>query len=362
MASDTGDRPVAGVDYPRSTAEFLSWFRSDVDCLDYLQWLRWPDGFICPRCAGVGGWPIRDGRWCCRSCDARTSVTAGTIFDRTRMPLTVWFHACWLFATQKDGISAQGLQRSLEISSYPTAWAMLHRLRTVCVRPGRDRLSGTVEVDETYIGGEEPGLRGGRAKGKKVLVGVAVERKQPKGFGRARMVVLADATGASMREFVSENVEPGSTVVTDGLSSYFPAVRDDYVHERIVGAKSELPGVHRVASLCKRWLLGTHQGSVEAEHLAGYLNEFVFRFSRRTSRHRGLLFFRLLHLAVDHDPVRYRELVTNPEPKKKPPRPPTHLGRTPSVERPPVSRPWRSRAPIPLAELVTEKPDKRNVG
>ena len=271
-------------------------------------------------------------------------MTAGTIFDKTRTPLTVWFHACWLFATQKDGISAQSLQRALEIGSYPTAWAMLHRLRSVCVRPGRERLSGTVEVDETYIGGEEPGLRGGRQKGKKVLVGVAVERRQPTGFGRARMVVLADATGKTMQALVSEHIESGSTVVTDGLSSYFPAVRGRYTHERIVGAKKELPGVHRVASLCKRWLLGTHQGSVEPEHLQGYLNEFVFRFSRRTSHSRGLLFYRLLQLAVDHDPVRYRQLVANPKPKKTPPRPPGRRGHPPSVERPAADRPWRAGA------------------
>jgi transposase-like protein len=271
-------------------------------------------------------------------------VTAGTIFDRTRTPLTVWFHACWLFATQKDGISAQSLQRALEIGSYPTAWAMLHRLRAVCVRPGQDRLSGKVEVDETYIGGEEPGLRGGRQKGKKVLVAVGVERKQPKGFGRARMVALTDASGESLGRFVSDHIEPGSIVVTDGFASYPPATRAHYGHERIVGAKKELPGVHRVASLCKRWLLGTHQGSVEPEHLQGYLNEFVFRFSRRTSRSRGLLFYRLLQLAVDHDPVRYRQLVASPKPKKTPPRPPTRRGHPPSVERPAADRPWRSGA------------------
>lgn len=355
-------RPKTGVDFPRSTGEFLSWFPSDGDCLDYLLWLRWPDGFVCPRCGGVGGWPIRDGRWCCKSCEARTSVTAGTIFDRTRTPLTVWFHACWLFATQKDGISAQSLQRALEIGSYQTAWAMLHRLRSVCVRPGRERLSGTVEVDETYIGGVEPGLRGGRQKGKKVLVGVAVEQRRPKGFGRARMIVLPDATGETMRDFVSDNIEPGSTVVTDGLASYFPATRASYTHERIVGAKAELPGVHRVAALCKRWLLGTHQGSVEPEHLQGYLNEFVFRFSRRTSGNRGLLFLRLMQLAVDHDPVRYRELVARPRPRKTPPLPPGSYSHPPSVERPLAGRPWRTRAVISSPEPRAGESDKTPVG
>ena len=161
--------------YPRSTGEFQSWFATDADCLDYLDWLRWPAGFVCPECGHPGGWLVADGRYKCAACGKRTSVTAGTLFDRRRTPLTVWFAACWMFATAKDGVSALSLQRSLEIGSYPTAWAMLHRLRQVLVRPGRDRLAGRVEVDETYIGGEEPGLRGGRARGKKVLTGIAVE-------------------------------------------------------------------------------------------------------------------------------------------------------------------------------------------
>jgi len=157
--------PRAGAHYPRSTGEFLAWFGTDEDCLDYLEWLRWPGGFTCQSCGHADGWRLGDGRFECAACHRRTSVTAGTIFDRTRTPMTVWFTACWLFATQKDGISAQSLQRSLEIGSYPTAWAMLHRLRSVLVRPGRDRLSGTVQVDETFIGGDEPGLAGGRARG-----------------------------------------------------------------------------------------------------------------------------------------------------------------------------------------------------
>ncbi|EQD39703.1 hypothetical protein B1A_16757, partial [mine drainage metagenome] len=146
--------PLSGVHYPRSTAEFQAWFRTDADCLDYLEWLRWPEGFVCPECSHAGGCRLADGRFQCAGCGGRTSTTAGTIFDRTRTPLTVWFSACWLFATQKDGVSALSLQRALEIGSYQTAWAMLHRLRSVLVRPGRERLTGTVEVDETFIGGE----------------------------------------------------------------------------------------------------------------------------------------------------------------------------------------------------------------
>jgi hypothetical protein len=158
-------QPRAGHHYPRSTGEFQSWFATDADCLDYLEWLRWPDGFVCPRCGHAGGWAIGDGRHKCAGCAARTSVTAGTLFDRRRTPLTVWFTACWMFAAQKDGVSALSLQRTLEIGSYATAWAMLHRLRSVLVRPGRDRLTGTVEVDETYIGGSSAARNAGCAAG-----------------------------------------------------------------------------------------------------------------------------------------------------------------------------------------------------
>jgi len=341
------DQPRAGTHYPRSTGEFQAWFRSDADCLDYLAWVRWPGGFTCPSCGHAGGWRLGGARYECAACHRSTSVTAGTIFDRTRTPLTVWFTACWLFATQKDGISALSLKRSLEIGSYQTAWAMLHRLRSVLVRPGRDRLAGTVEVDETYIGGEELGLRGGRARGKKVLVIIAVERIEPRGFGRARMALLADTSAASLRAFLVDNVEPGATVITDGLQSYRPAVIEPYIHDRLVGAAGPaasklLPGVHTVASLAKRWLLGTHQGAVDEAHLASYLNEFVFRFNRRRSRSRGLVFYRMLELAAAHEPVRYRDLIANPEPRARVPLPPRARGRPPSLEREPANRPWRT--------------------
>jgi ISXO2-like transposase domain len=181
-----------------------------------------------------------------------------------------------MFATAKDGISALGLQRALEIGSYPTAWAMLHRLRSVLVRPGRDRLSGTVEVDEMFIGGEEAGRHGGRAKGKKSLVGVAVEVRQPRGYGRCWMEILPDASADSLHRFLTRHVEPGATVITDGWMGYHGIAGLGYAHvrrsQRAARARGEDPGklvsgVHRVTSLAKRWLLGTHQGSVEDKHL-----------------------------------------------------------------------------------------------
>lgn len=343
--------PIVGRHYPSSLGEFMAWFGSDADCLDYLEWLRWPNGFVCPSCDHQGGWRMSDGRFRCAGCDRRTSVTAGTIFDRTRTPLTVWFMACWMFATQKDGVSAQSLQRSLEIGSYQTAWAMLHRLRSVLIRPGRERLSGIVEVDETFIGGEEPGLRGGRAKGKKSLVAVAVELREPKGYGRCRVTIIPDASGSSLHTMIADHVESGSRVITDGWQGYRGIDKLDYVHDRCsqraARARGDdpaelLPAVHRIASLAKRWLLGTHQGSVDAAHLQSYLDEFVFRFNRRTSRSRGLVFYRVLELAVDHDPVRYRDLIVTPTPAKNPPTSGRGVGHPPSLERTPVARPWRT--------------------
>jgi len=264
--------------------------------------------------------------------------------------LTVWFTACWMFATEKDGVSALSLRRALEIGSLQTAWAMLHRLRSVLVRPGRDRLSGTVEVDETFIGGEEPGLSGGRARGKKTLTGIAVEIHEPKGIGRCRMAILRDASGASLVPFVADHVEPGARVITDAWAGYVGLKERGYLHEprsqRAARAHGDdpgelLPAVHKVASLAKRWLLSTHQGSFDQAHLPSYLNEFVFRFNRRRSRSRGMVFYRVLELAVGHGPVRYRELVKHPRPRPSR-RPPSRTrGRPPSLQRQAADRPWR---------------------
>ncbi len=342
--------PDGGIHYPRSVGEFQAWFQADADCLDYLEWLRWPDGFVCQDCGHCGGWRLGDGRFMCTMCGARASVTAGTIFDRTRTPLTVWFTACWQFATAKDGISALSLKRVLEIGSYQTAWAMLHRMRSVLVRPGRDRLTGAVEVDETYIGGEEAELRGGRARGKKVLTAIAVEIRDPKGFGRCRIAPIADASADSLHPFITAHVAPGATVITDGWMGYHGVAKLGYLHEprsqRAARSRGDDPShllraPHRVASLAKRWLLGTHQGSVDAAHLSSYLNEFVFRFNRRRSRSRGMLFYRVLELAVSHAPVRYQDLIAERRPRPVPPAPPRSHGHPPSLERSPAARPWR---------------------
>jgi hypothetical protein len=220
----------------------------------------------------------------------------------------------------------------------------------VLVRPGRDRLAGTVEVDETYAGGEEAGLAGGRAPGKQ-LTAIAAEAKEPKGAGRCRMAPLAGASAASLHAFVTSHVEPGTKVITDawmgchGLAGLGCA--RERRSQRAARARGQdpgelLPAVHRVASLAKRRLPGTHRGSVDDAHLASYLDEFTFRFNRRRSRSRGLVFYRVLELAAGHDPVRYADIVAAKRPRKVPPAPPAARGRPPSLERPPARRPWRA--------------------
>jgi transposase-like protein len=339
--------PKRGTDYPGSYADLLAWFSDDAACLDYLDWLRWQRGFVCPHCGDTRSWRLPDGRRSCGGCSRRVSATAGTIFHRTRTPLTVWFAAAWHLTSQKNGISALGLQRVLGLGSYQTAWTMLHRYRTAMVRPGRVRLRGTVEVDESVFGGARSGRPGRGALGK-TLVGIAVERYDPKGFGRCRLAVLPNASAPSLRAFLLANVEPGSTLITDAWVSYPPATMSHYTHVPIniaasgVPAHVPLPAVHRVASLAKRWILGTHQGATEADHFQAYLDEFAFRFNRRKSDTRGMLFFRLLEGAVATKPLTYARLVANAQSKPITPTPPATRRVAPdSLVRAVPARPWR---------------------
>ncbi len=312
--------PVAGKDYPRNWSEFLGWFASEDACLTYLEKLRWPSGFVCTAC-GVVGEPYRSsrGRLMCRSCAHQGSVTAGTIFDKTRTPLRVWLAAAWYVTNQKLGVSALGLQRVLGLGSYETAWTMLHRFRRAMVRPERELLKGEVEVDETYLAisdREKPlSSKGRKNKTSKILVAIAVEIHQPKGFGRIRLRRIEDDSDACVVPFVQESIEPGARVRTDGSAAYRSLSKIGFVHTRqvMLGAESPahvtMPGVHRVASLVKRWILGTHHGSVQPEHLDAYLDEFVFRFNRRTSLSRGMLFYRLMQQAVVTAPVTYKSVI-----------------------------------------------------
>jgi len=292
-------------DYPKTLIEFEERFRTEEACIEYLFKLRWPEGFRCPRCRHSEAWHIRRGLYKCAHCRFETSVTAGTIFQDTRKPLRLWFRAIWHLTSQKYGANALGLKRVLGLGSYETAWMWLHKLRRAMIRPGRDRLSGTVQVDETYIGGEKPGKRGRGATGRTLVV-VMVEAKEGK-TARIRLRRVPDASGPSLEGAVKECVEPGSTVQTDGWGGYGRLSELGYEHEvirkEVAVGKNLLPKVNKVVSLIKRWLLGTYQGRVEPSHLDYYLDEYTFRFNRRTSRSRGKLFYRLVEQAVAIAPV-----------------------------------------------------------
>jgi transposase-like protein len=303
---------VVEEEYPRNLNELEANFATEEACRAYLTRLRWPAGFRCPHCGSEKAWPVR-GLWECAGCGCQTSVTAGTIFQDTRTPLPVWFRAMWWVTTQKNGASALGLQRVLGLREYRTAWTMLHKLRRAMVRPGRDLLTGRVEVDECYVGGLEEGLPG-RLNVDKALVVVAAQEDGP-GIGRIRMRQIITASAANLMPFVEESVEPGSVIHTDGWQGYLPLERKGYEHEVTVvthkkkTASELLPRVHLVVSLLKRWLTGTHQGAVSQKHLDYYLDEFTFRFNRRRSKSRGKLFFRLAQQAVAVDPVTYNQIV-----------------------------------------------------
>ena len=287
-------------DYPRTLIEFEKRFSSEAGCTDYLMALRWPEGFRCPHCGSASSWRTKRSQFHCTDCGNQSTITSGTIFHGTRKPLSLWFRAMWHITGQKYGANALGLQRVLNLGSYNTAWQWLHKLRRAMVRPGRDRLSGIVEVDETYVGGKKSGKRGRGAEGK-ALVGIAVEDKGRKGIGRIRLWHLEDASGDSLTQFVQEIAQPGSTIRTDDWPGYSSLGDKGFKHIAI--PSHDLKIVHLVASLMKRWLLGTYQGAVRPSHLMYYLDEFTFRFNRRTSVSRGKLFYRLVQQAVMVDPA-----------------------------------------------------------
>lgn len=306
--------PQAGLDYPANWVEFERWFATEQACLDYLSRIRWPQGFRCPRCNGARSWPTgRVGLLQCAGCSRQTSVIAGTLFEGTHKPLQLWLRAMWLITSQKNGVSALNMQRQLGLTRYETAWVWLHKLRRAMVRPGRDRLSGVVEVDETYVGGVESGVRGRESFTKTVVV-VAAEEDGPR-IGRIRLGALADASGANLVPFVEQCVHPGATVRTDAWEGYEGLSGKGFCH-RVVNIKRSgkpahelLPRVHRIAALLKRWWLGTHQGRIGSGHLDYYLDEFTFRFNRRRSIKRGMLFYRLVEQAVQLDPVHWTDVA-----------------------------------------------------
>ena len=295
-------------DYPMNLTEFEKEFHTEEQCREYLFKLRWEDGFRCPRCQCDKAWLVSEVKYKCHNCGYQTSVIAGTIFQDTHKPLTLWFRAIWYITSQKNGTSALNLQRVL----YKTAWTWLHKLRRAMVRQGRDKLNGIVEVDEAFIGAPAKDGKRGRGAENKVLVAVAVEINDMK-IGRIRMGVIDSASSDNLHNFIEETVEKGSRIVTDGWRGYNGLPEKGYSQEtRIKKAENEatlLPHVHTVISLLKRWLLGTLQGSCSKEHIAYYLDEYTFRFNRRKSKSRGMLFYRLLQNAVQLEPTLYDDII-----------------------------------------------------
>jgi len=299
---------VPGHDYPNTYRKFVEMFPDNPACVAYLMHLRWPDGFICPACNTCSTpWNESRGRIACPACRHQTSITTGTIFDKTRTTLTTWFEAAWHVTTAKNGMSAKTLERTIGVS-YRVAWTMLQRFRVTMKNVKRKQLVGEVEVDETLIGGVQQGGKRGRGVSKSVVV-IAVEVKQPRGFGRIRMRHVSDASGDSLLPFIRDVVARNAVVLTDGWGGYNGLPELGYTRKATVIASSNdpahvsMPGVHRVASLLKRWILGTHQGAIVPAHLQSYLEEFTFRFNRRTSGSRGLVFRRLLEQAVITKPI-----------------------------------------------------------
>ena len=300
--------------FPTTLPEFNEVFATETACQEYLFQVRWPQGWRCPRCGAPRGWRNGRGDVECAACGYQASLTAGTVFHGTKKPLRQWFQVIYLMMAPKNGMSATTVARTLGVS-YPTAWTWLQKLRTsVAARP-HTRLQGTVQVDDAYLGGYRPGLPGRRqGGGNKDLLLVAVEERGA-GAGRVRLAMAAAHTQADFTALVQAHVAPGSTVRTDGLSSYDELREKGYDHQpTVIGQPQEralelFPHVHRVISLLKRWLLGTHQGAVETKYLPRYLEEFEFRFNRRGAAHRTLLFQRLLETAMHTRAQPYWRLI-----------------------------------------------------
>lgn len=327
--------PIPGVDYPRDMGEMIDLCSDERSCKEYLDELRWgEDGerFRCPSpdCDGRDRWLTDELASVCTTCSRRTSITAGTVFEKTRIPLRTWLLAAWLMTTQKSGTSAKSLEQVLGLNSYRTAWRLLHKLRLATVRPEREPLTGAVEVDETMIGGVEKADEGnqGRKTDKKhrVIIGVEINRDTG-AMGRVRMDCIPDFEMETLTDFVRENVKPGAKVYTDALDSYNKLSEVGYRHatinlkevkkEKDWEADEVLPFVHRVASLLTRWWLGTYQGVMSAKHIYWYLQEFTFRFNRRNASHRGLLFYRLLQYAVQEPSTTHQQLIEREAPSSR---------------------------------------------
>ena len=308
-------------DYPNNFQEFLERFKTNEDCWQYLFKMRWSEGFNCPKCNSIKYYLNNRKLAECDECGHQISVTAGTIFHGTRKSLLLWFHVIWWVVAQKTGVSASNFKDFMGFGSYETAWTWLHKLRRVMVCSGREKLKGEVEVDETFIGGKESGIKEngkekrGRGASTKTIVVVATECNG-KQIGRVRFKCIRKATNNNLLNFIEDNIEHGSIVITDGWKGYLSLSESkNYQHiiKTVSGSGQEahelLPHVHMVDSLLKRWINGTHQGNISPKNLEYYLDEFAFRFNRKSSTHRGKLFYRLIQQAIVSTPIPLKNIM-----------------------------------------------------
>ena len=302
--------------FPKDLRQFQVEFSSEEACQQYLAACRWPEGFTCPRCGHRRAYAlVKQRRWQCAACRHQVSLTAGTILHNTRIPLTLWFWAAYLMTTDKRGVSALLLQRQLGLRRYETTWMMLHKFRRATVNAAREPLHGEVEIDDTWIGGSQAGLRGSRQlrDRRAALVLVAVE-KRGQTSGRIRMAVIPDFKATTLGGFIKEHVTPGSTIYTDGLKTFAGLEEAGYQHvprtqpHRVdlrKGAKSVVPLADRAIGNLQQWLVGTHHG-VSRPQLQVYLDEFVFRHNRR--KQPMAAFQTLLGLGTGRAPTPYRRI------------------------------------------------------
>jgi transposase-like protein len=300
------------MEYPKTLRDFDRIFPSDETCLVFLEHVRWGGGFKCQRCEANHFWGLSTGLRMCQSCRFKNSVQVGTIFESTRLPLKIWFYAIWWVTAQKTGVSALNLQKNLGLGSYRTSWLMLHKIRNAMIFEDRSLLHGDVEVDEAFLGGAHSGKRGRGSEGKELIV-IAAEYSGKKRVGRIRINRVQDASAEKLEAFISGNIAKGATIHTDGWQGYNGLKNLGYSHlprkSASVPADELLPRINIVTSLLKRWILGTLQGRLDSKHMTSYLEEFTFRFNRRTSNARGLLFQRVLENSINTKPAPYLTLT-----------------------------------------------------
>ena len=307
--------------FPDNEIEFDSMFSSEEACIAYLFKQRWEQNFECSICGGNTYWKSNRDLYICKNCEHQHSITAGTILHKTRKPLKMWFKAIWMLTTTKSGISATNLSRLLGIS-YPTAWTWLQKLKRCTINPDREKLSGTIEVDEFYLGGKHSGKRGRGSENKHKIV-VAVEHRQSEDpnvnlshlMGRARLLVIPDCSAESLIPFIKDNIYKYSSLITDKWKAYTDELKKDYTHKAFKSSEnlSALDHAHRIASLVKRWFLGTLQGSIKPEHLQEYLDEFIFRFNRRNLKSIGGKFYRMTQFVSVSNPTPYKNIISKLE-------------------------------------------------